>query len=92
MEEISDSIKKNLLDLQYSKYLQYYNTTIIILFTYFIGVGIAFLTKQINFNDPKQSLSLALISTPIIAACILSMLYFKNHKQNIFEEIKKLNL
>ena len=92
MEEISDPVKKNLLDLQYNKYLQYYNTSIIILFTYFIGVGITFLTEQVNLNDPRQFMSLSVISTAIIAVSILSMLYFKNHQQNILDEIKKLRL
>jgi len=92
VESISDSVKKNVLDLQYNKYLQYYNTSIIILFTYVIGAGIALLTEQLNLTDHKQVLSLGLISTVIIAICILSMLYFKNHQQNILYAIKKLKL
>ena len=92
MEGISDQVKKNILDLQYNKYLQYYNTAIIVLFTYFIGVGIAILTKQINFNDPRQSLSLGLISTAFVTVCVLSLLYFKNAQENILQGIKELKI
>lgn len=90
--ELSDKVKKNLLDLQYNKYLQYYNTSIIILFTYFIGVGIAFITKQIDIGEPRQFLSLMVMSISIAVLIILSMLRFKNHQQNILDEIKSLKI
>jgi len=90
--EISDKVKKNLLDLQYNKYLQYYNTSIIILFTYFIGVGIAFITKQIDINEPKQFLSLLVISISTVVLIILFMLRFKSHQENILDEIKNLKI
>lgn len=90
--ELSDRVKKNLLDLQYNKYLQYYTTSIIILFTYFIGLGIAFITKQIDIGEPRQFLSLMVISISITVLIILSMLRFKNHQQNILDEIKNLKI
>ena len=90
--ELSDKVKKNLLDLQYNKYLQYYNTSIIILFTFFIGVGIAFITKQIDISEPRQFLSLSVISISITVLIILSMLRFKSHQQNILDEIKNLKI
>ena len=43
--------KKNILDLQFQKYLTTASTSLIIVFTYFIGVGIAILTKQIKLDD-----------------------------------------
>ncbi len=90
--ELSEKVKKNLLDLQYNKYIQYYNTSIIILFTYFIGVAIAFVTRQININASSQFLVLGLISITVITIVILSMLYFKNNQKNILDEIKNLNI
>lgn len=81
-----------MLDLQYNKYLQYYSTAIIILFTYFIGVVIAFVTKQINVNEAGQILVLGLTTITTTAIIILSLLYFKNHQQSILDEIKKLKL
>jgi len=90
--EISDEVKKNILDLQYNKYLQYYNTSIIILFTYYVGVGIAFLTKQLNLGDSRQFLSFGLVSISITTVIILLMLNFRSHQQKILEEIKKLGI
>ncbi len=89
MHEISDNIKKNLLDLQYNKYLQYYNTSIIILFTYFIGLAIAIVTNQINYNNGWQLFFVSIISSLVI---VLFMLNFKMHLKNITFEIKKLNI
>ena len=46
--------KKNILDLQFQKNLIIASTTVIIMFTYLIGVGIALITKQIErmrFNE-----------------------------------------
>ncbi|MBI3033109.1 hypothetical protein HYY69_06550 [Candidatus Woesearchaeota archaeon] len=89
-KEISSDLKKNILDLQYNKYMQYFNTAIIILFTYFIGIGIAFVTKQVGYNNPPQLLIVAVISLGIITPTILLMLKFKDHMNNILDEIKNL--
>ena len=43
--------KKNVLDLQFQKYLTIASVSIIIAFTYFIGVGIATITNQIKLDD-----------------------------------------
>ena len=90
--ELSEKVKKNLLDLQYNKYLQYYNTSIILLFTYFIGVAIAFLTKQVLVSNASQLFLVSIITIIVTSFILLLMLYFKNHQENIFEEIKKLEL
>ena len=45
--------KKNVLDLQFQKYLVIASTSVIIAFTYAIGVGIAVFTKQIILDDVK---------------------------------------
>lgn len=91
-EEISDRVKKNLLDLQYNKYLLYYNTSIILLFTYFIGVTIAFITKQISYKNINQLLLVTAISITVISFIISFMLRFKEHLTNILQEVKKLKL
>jgi len=89
---LSDKIKKNLLDLQYNKYLQYYNTSIIILFTYVIGVAIAFITKQINYKNMNEIGLVAIISIAVISIIVMFMLKMKDHIQNIPNEIKMLKL
>jgi len=89
---LSEKVKKNLLDLQYTKYLQYYNTSIIILFTYVIGVAIAFITKQIDYKSLNQLYLVGLISLITISIVISLMLNFKKHLSNIPHELKKINL
>ena len=90
--EISEKIKKNLLDLHHNKYLQYFNTTVIVMFTYFIGVVIALLTKQIDYAKPSHLIAIALISTAVFGITTLLLLNFKWHMNNVIEEIRKLAL
>ena len=89
---LSEGVKKNLLDLQYAKYLQYYTTAVIILFTYGIGVAIAFITKQIDFYSIGQMLLVFLISMAVVSVVVMLMLDFKGHLSNITAEIKKLDV
>ena len=44
-------IKQNLLDLDMQKYLQLASTSVIIFFSYFIGVFIIYITDQIDFSN-----------------------------------------
>ncbi len=88
--KLPSNIKKNLLDLNYNKYLQYFNTSIIILFTYIIGVFIAFITKQIDYKNPNQLVLVAFISMVIISMIITLMLKFRKHLAEIPKELKKL--
>jgi len=89
-EKLPDRIKKNILDLHYNKYLQYYNTAIIIFFTYCIGIAIAFITKQIDYKNLNQLLSVGFVTISFVSIIITLMLKFKKHLINILEEIKKL--
>lgn len=89
---LPDKVKKNLLDLQYNRYLQSYNTSIIVLFTFLIGIGVAFITKQVDYNSFNQMLSIATITIAVVAVIVLLMLQFKGHMSNILKEIKKLKL
>ncbi|MBU0627827.1 MAG: hypothetical protein KKC75_01450 [Nanoarchaeota archaeon] len=91
-KELPEKVKKNLLDLHYNRYLQYYNTTIIILFTYIVGLGIAFITKQIDYKSLNQMLSVAIVTIAVVAVIVLLMLQFKEHMNNIIQEIKKLKI
>lgn len=87
---IDIDIRKNLLDLEYQKYLQYHIATVIILFTYFIGVGIALLTKQIRTDDYNQFIILILLSSLVIGISVLSLHSFSINLRRINEEIKRL--
>ncbi|MFH0978689.1 MAG: hypothetical protein V1837_05285 [Candidatus Woesearchaeota archaeon] len=92
MNQLSDRVKKNLLDLHYNKYLQFYTTSIIILFTYAIGVGIAFITKQVNYQNLSQILLVGSISVVVISTIVLLMKKQKVHMANILREIRELRL
>lgn len=84
------NIKKNLLDLEYNKTVQFYNTAIIILFTFIIGVTVAFITRQIDYSDTIQMTFTG--SVIIIVLCTLSivMLMFRKRMNTIVEQIEKL--
>jgi heme/copper-type cytochrome/quinol oxidase subunit 2 len=84
--------KKNLLDLHYTKYLQYYTTTIIIVLTYFVGLVIAFLTNQIDYMSSTQMLLVAFTTIAFLIVVVLLILSFKEHMKEIVREIKKLNI
>jgi len=47
-------LRKNMLDLQYNKYLQFYTTTIMIAYTYIIAVAVGTFTNQIEVRDSFQ--------------------------------------
>lgn len=91
-KKTNNKTKKNLLDLEYTKYLQYFNTSIIFLFTYIIGITIAFITKQIDYRSSKQLLSVIIISIVLIGAIIAFMFNFEDNLKRIPKEIKKLKL
>jgi len=90
--KINDKVKKNLLDLEYNKYLQYYNTSIIILFTYFIGVAIALITNQVNYKNFNQLFLVAIISIAIVSTIIILMLRWKSYLKDIPNKIENLKL
>ncbi len=90
---VTERVKKNILDIHYNKYLQYFNTTIIVSFTYLIGVSIAFITKQVDYKDPAQLSLVVLISIGFLGIMVILLLNFKGHiLDRIPKEIKKLNL
>ena len=84
-------IKKNILDLKYQKFLQFYVVTVIGLITYFIGIIIALLTKQINIRDYSQIFLILLISSLVLGMSIFIMIEISNKLTKIIEEIKRLS-
>ncbi len=58
----------------------------------FIGVGIAFITRQIDYSNTGQMMVLVFVSIIVLSVIVLLMLEFKWHMSNIFDEIKKLKL
>jgi hypothetical protein len=83
-------LRKNPLDLHYTRNLQYKNTTIMVLFTYIIGILIAFLTKQLTLAAIDM-LFVSMLSITVICVGILFLNEFNYHLKRIPGEIKKLN-
>ncbi len=82
--------RKNILDLEYQKYLQNHTTTIIIVFTYVIGVIIALITKQVNINNNKQLFTIGTLSALIIGVSLIMLKKWKDQLKVITEKIKNL--
>lgn len=88
---MDNNIKKNILDLEYNKYLQYFNTLIVLIFTYFIGLLIALFTKQLNYTNGKNMLFIFLILIIFMVTFIVLIVYIKEKMKNIIKEIKTLS-
>ena len=82
--------KKNILDLQFQKYLIIASTSIIVAFTYFIGVGIALFSKQIALDNFVSMGSLFVISARILGVCGIIFFNARFHLKNILDMVKKL--
>jgi len=83
--------RKNLLDLNYQKYLQYKIITLIFLFTYFIALIVAFLTNQLSITDKNDLSFVSILSIVIIAVGYSFLRRFNYHLKKIPKEIKKIS-
>ena len=86
------NIKKNLLDLEYNKNLQYFNTTIVILFTYIIGLVNAFVTKQIDVKNNIQLSIVTIISLILIFVLLVFLVLIKDSMKKVISQIKELKI
>ena len=82
--------KKNILDLQFQKYLIISSTSVVIAFTYAIGVGIALLTKQIKLNDFISMGALFVISAGVLGTWFIFFYNAIFHLKNILKLLKEL--
>ena len=89
---VTEKIKKNILDLNFQKYLVMVSTSIIVAFTYFIGVGIALLTKQIMFNNTVAMIILGIFSVAILGSCAFFFFKGLTNIESILKLIKDLKL
>jgi len=79
--------RKNVLDLKHNKYVQYYNTTIILIFTYVIGLIIAIITQKITLNTIGIIIFISII---FLGTCAYILLNLKDNLQCIIKEIESL--
>lgn len=66
-------LRKNILDTDLQKYLQQASVSIIIVFTYLIGIAVAALTHQINWSSFVDMGILSILSVLILG---LSSFFF----------------
>jgi len=82
--------KKNVLDLQFQKYLTIASTSVIIAFTYFIGISIAIFAKQIKLNDFVVIVALFAVSAAVLGVCARLFFNATFHLRNIPAVVKSL--
>lgn len=82
--------KKNVLDLHFQKYLSIATTSVIIAFTYFIGMSIAILTKQIKLDDFIVLGVVFVISAGVMGICSVFFFNAVFHLKNIPKIVKEL--
>jgi len=88
---MNNKIKKNILDLEYNKDLQYSNTIVVIIFTYFIGLFIALTTNRFIFNLKEITLIIT-VSILILSTTTLLLLIIKSKLKKIINEITNLSI
>lgn len=86
--QCSDSLWKNVLDLQYSRYLQSYNTSVIVIVSYVIGVMVAYATGQLD--SPGHLLVLVLLSVMMVVSSLVIMVRSKVGMQRVTRAILAL--
>jgi len=79
---MDNRITKNILDLNFQKYLIIASTSVVIICTYLIGVAIGFVTKQIAINT-FSIIFLLVISGIFILPCLFTL-------RNAVKEMKKI--
>ena len=87
---MNNKIKKNILDLQFQKYLIIASTSVIITFTYIIGIVLASLTKQIKFDNFFSMILVFLFSTVVFGLCAFFLFKSLFHIKNILRILKDI--
>jgi len=82
--------KKNILDLQFQKYLIIASTSVIIAFTYVIGASIAIISRQIKLNDFYNMGAIFIISIGVLGICFIIFSNARFHLKNILSTVKSL--
>lgn len=84
------SRKKNILDLQFQKYLIVASTAVVIAFTYIIGAVIAILAEQIRLDDFVNLLATFIVSFAVLGTCAVVFFNAAFHLRNIPRIIRNI--
>jgi len=82
--------KKNVLDLQFQKYLIIASTSVIVAFTYIIGVVIAIFSNQIKLNDFVSMSAVFIISVGVLGVCFVFLFNAIFHLKRIPNVLKNI--
>ena len=78
--------------MYYNKNLQYVNTSIVLIFTYFIGILIAFVTEQIDLKNNIQIMLIGVASIFFLSIMSILVQRFRSNMKLATREISRLNL
>jgi len=78
---ISDNLKKNLLDLEYNKNLQYFNTCLVII-----------LSRQVDISNFLQLVILIIFTLVFLLIMFYFLIDLKTALNRIVKEIKELKI
>lgn len=81
-------IKKNLLDLDMQKYLQLTTTSIVIAFSYSIGIFIVIITNQADLKDPEIYALFIIVTVFVLGYTSALFILGFNKIQRISESIR----
>ena len=90
IDNMDDRIKKNVLDLNYNKYLQYKVTSIIVITTYLFAITIALITNELKLDNYIQMTVLAILSIVVLTPCIYFIISSNKHLKRILNLIIEL--
>lgn len=91
LTKMNNSIKKNILDLNYNKYLQYKITSVIVATTYLFAVSIALVTKQLRLGDYVQMFVVSILSIVVLMPCIYFIIISTKHLKLIIRLVRELD-
>ena len=89
---MSDIKKKNKLDLDYNRCCQFFNTTIIVLVTIFIGLLLSILTKQIEIGKNASFVFAITLFAVVLIFSIYFLIRLHNDMKSIIRKIDKLKI
>ncbi len=87
---LSDHAKKNILDLSYSRNLQYQTNAIVILSSFVIAVVLALFTNQIDLTNGIQLILLGIFSILFLSYVTVALMKYQWALNDICEQIKQL--
>jgi len=89
---MTDLKKKNKLDLEFNKCCQFFNTTIIVLVTIFIGFLLVILTEQIKLGKNIPFIFIVSIFFITLIFSVYYLIKFHNRMKEIINKIDKLKV